>query len=214
MKKKDLEIVLSGLETFEKQHLDLEQYQTESHIAADLLWYAFMSGDIDKKVVADLGCGNGVFGIGALLLGAKKVLFLDVDGGAVKVARANVLAVERIIGKKLNKLFSHSDVNKFGTKVDTVIQNPPFGVRKTHADKPFLLRAMRHSSRIYSFHKLDTARFVESFVKEEGWGVRLIKKYKFPLRMGRKDVKKGYSFWKKNVHYVDVGVWLLDSETV
>ncbi|MBT3865851.1 methyltransferase [Candidatus Woesearchaeota archaeon] len=214
MKKKDVEIILSGLATFEKQHLDLEQYQTESHIAADLLWHAFMSGDIEKKVIADLGCGNGVFGIGALLLGAKEVLFLDVDGDAIKVARANVLAVERIVGKKLSKSFSHSDVNKFSKKVDTVIQNPPFGVRKTHADKPFLLRAMKNSSRIYSFHKLDTARFVESFVKDEGWGVRLVKKYKFPLRKGKNGVKKGYAFWKKNVHYVDVGVWLIDSEVV
>ncbi len=214
MKKKDLEIILSGLETFEKQQLDLEQYQTESHIAGDLLWHACMQGDIEGKTVADLGCGNGVFGIGALLLGAKKVIFLDVDDSAIKIARNNVLAVERIVGQKLNKSFSHADIHKFNKKVDTVLQNPPFGVRKTHADKPFLLKAMKNSSRIYSFHKLDTARFIESFVRDEGWGVRLVKKYKFPLRKGKEGSNKGYAFWKKNVHYVDVGVWLLDSKAV
>ena len=77
MKKKEIEIILSGLRTFDKQKLSLEQYQTESHIVADLLWHAFMQRDIEGKVVADFGCGNGVFGIGALLLAAEKVFFVD-----------------------------------------------------------------------------------------------------------------------------------------
>ena len=210
MKKKEAEIILSGLETFDKQKLNLEQYQTEAHIAGDLLWFASMKGDLEGKVVADLGCGNGVFGIGALLFGAKKVIFLDLDSDAIKIARKNVAAVENIIGRKLNKSFSNKDVSSFNINVDLVIQNPPFGVKKTHADKPFLLKAMKYSDKVYSFHKLETRRFVEKFVLDEGWKVTLVKKYKFPLRKRKSGKPGGYAFWKKQLHHVDVGVWLIE----
>ncbi len=211
MKKKDLEIILSGLNTFEKQQLNLEQYQTESHIAADLLWHAFMQGDVEGKIVADLGCGNGVFGIGALILGAKKVVFLDVDESAIKIAKENTASVERILDRKLTKTFLNKEINKFNNNVDLVIQNPPFGVRKSHADKPFLLKAMKNSTKIYTFHKLETANFVENFVRDEGYGIQLVKKYKFPLRKGKNGKNKGYAFWKKDLYHVNVGVWLIDA---
>ncbi len=210
MKKKDVEIILSGLETFKKQKLNLEQYQTEAHITADLLWFAFMNGDIEGKVVADLGCGNGVFGIGALLLGAKKVIFLDVDKEAMNLAKKNAAAVERIVEGKLTKSFSNKSVSSFNRKVDTVIQNPPFGVKKTHADKPFLLKAMKYAEKVYTFHKFETRRFVEKFVLDEGWKIKLVKKYKFPLRKGKNE--QGYAFWKKQLHNVNVGVWLIEGE--
>jgi len=38
--------------------------------------------------VLDLGCGTGVLGIGALLLGAK-VYFVESDGSALEIARNN-----------------------------------------------------------------------------------------------------------------------------
>ena len=207
MKKKDLEILLSRLKSFEKQRLDLEQYQTEAGIAADLLWYAYMQGDVEGKVVADLGCGNGVFGVGALILGAEKVYFLDLDATAIKIAKENVAKIESIFNVKFKKSFSNSNVNSFNKKVDLVIQNPPFGVKKTHADKPFLIKAMKCAKKIYTFHKMETRKFVENFVNDEGWKIKFVKMYKFPLRRGK--TNKGYSFWKKDVHYVDVGVWMI-----
>src|SRR4030042_577278 len=57
-----------------KESARLEQYATPAHIAADMLWEAFTAGDIEGRSVVDLGCGNGVFSIGAKLLGAKDVL--------------------------------------------------------------------------------------------------------------------------------------------
>ena len=42
--------------------------------------------------VADVGCGSGILSIAAVKLGASKVLALDVDSLAVKVARENVEA--------------------------------------------------------------------------------------------------------------------------
>ena len=67
-----LAIELSKLKSFEKFNISLEQYQTPSDIAAKFLWWAYMQGDISHKVIADFGCGNGILGIGCLLLNAKK----------------------------------------------------------------------------------------------------------------------------------------------
>ena len=76
MDKKELSILLSKLIEQENLKIDLEQYQTESELAGEILWKAFLNNDIKNKIIADFGCGNGIFGIGALLLGAKKVYFL------------------------------------------------------------------------------------------------------------------------------------------
>ncbi|OON19763.1 hypothetical protein X801_04367 [Opisthorchis viverrini] len=79
--------------------------------------------------VADLGCGPGVFSIGACLLGASYVLAVDVDAdalndlsenldahdlkhGCIDIMLADVTRLSRDDGRKL---------------VDTVILNPPFG---------------------------------------------------------------------------------------
>lgn len=40
--------------------------------------------------VMDVGCGSGILGIGAAMLGAKEVLAVDIDPSAVKVARENI----------------------------------------------------------------------------------------------------------------------------
>lgn len=39
--------------------------------------------DLTDKVVIDYGCGSGILGVGALLLGAKQVLAVDIDPQAV-----------------------------------------------------------------------------------------------------------------------------------
>ena len=70
--KSSLAIILSKLKLFSKPQLNLEQYPTDSEIAAEVLWNAHMNDDLDNKVVADLGCGTGILGIGALLLHSKK----------------------------------------------------------------------------------------------------------------------------------------------
>ena len=67
MKKTELELKLSQLKSIENPKVFLEQYGTHADIAAETLWVAYISGDIENKVVADLGCGNGILGIGALL---------------------------------------------------------------------------------------------------------------------------------------------------
>ena len=64
--------VLSGLKGFDEAKVRLEQYPTDGETAADILWNMYILGDIDGKVIVDLGAGTGILGIGAGLLGAKR----------------------------------------------------------------------------------------------------------------------------------------------
>ena len=77
--KKALEIELSRLKGFIIAKVSSEQYITPSSIAAEVLWKAHLLGEVRDKTIVDLGCGSGILGIGALLLGAKKVIFVDND---------------------------------------------------------------------------------------------------------------------------------------
>src|SRR3989338_1171022 len=118
--KKQLEIVLSKLKPLMIPRVRLEQYPTPSDIAAEVLWTAFMNNDIKNKIIADLGCGNGILGIGALLLGAKKVYFVDVCD--LEIAKKNAYKLNL-----KNAFFIQKDVREFKQRVDCVIENPPFG---------------------------------------------------------------------------------------
>ena len=75
--KKQLAILLSKLQVFESPRAELEQYPLDGESASIILWTACQNKDIENKIMADLGCGTGILGLGALLLGAKKVYFID-----------------------------------------------------------------------------------------------------------------------------------------
>ena len=194
MNKKKLAIELSKLEKFENVKPELEQYPTDSDLAAHILWNAFMQGDIENKIVADLGCGNGIFGIGALLLGAKVVYFLDVDNGALDVAIRNC--------KFENVHFRKMDILEFDEKVDTVVMNPPFGVQQEHADKNFLEKAMEISNSIYSIHKIESKTFIDKLSKENEFEVVGIEAKEIIL-------KKTMKFHKSEKYPTNVGICML-----
>lgn len=200
MKKKELAVLLSKLKTFDKPKINLEQYQTEPEIAADALWAAYMNGDVEGKTIVDLGCGTGTFGLGALVLGAKKVYLIEFDKETLRLAKENKKCLEAMLRKKLNAVFLHKDVRSFKKKADVVIQNPPFGVQKTHTDKLFLLKAMETAPIIYSFHKIESKRFIERFTQEYGYKPVSIKEYDLPL-------KRVYFFHTKRVYKIKVGLW-------
>ena len=178
MNKKKLEIDLSLLKEFIERDIKLEQYPTPSHIAAEVLWDSNVSG----KKIADLGCGNGIFVIGALILGAKEVVFLDIDEKVLKVAKENLKLIENKFEKKFKVKFILSDVNEFDKKVDIIFQNPPFGTKNEHADRDFLEVAVENCLELYTFHKTSTKKFVEAFCLDNSF--KLLKEYrfKFPLK--------------------------------
>ncbi len=195
--KKDLEVLLSKLKQIDSPNIFLEQYPTPSNIAAEILWTAFMQGDIKNKIIADLGCGNGILGIGCLLLGAKKVFFLDNDSQSILITKKNILDLNL-----KNYILLHKDIKDFNEKVDLVIQNPPFGIQKEHADRIFLIKAMENSKKIYYFHKIESKSFIENLASNYNFNLNQIVNFKFPL-------KKTQDFHSKKVHTVEVSCFFL-----
>jgi len=160
MKKKQLEILLQKLNLHSKPKVYLEQYPTPADIAAKILFDAYSLGDIEGKKVCDLGCGTGIFSIGAVLLGAKEVIGIDIDKEVIEVARKNAeqLGVEGMIK------FIVSDIKEFNETCDCVIMNPPFGSQQEHADTPFLIKALEIAPVVHSIHMLKTENYIENLV--------------------------------------------------
>lgn len=142
---------------------ELEQYMTPGDIAASLLHMAYSHGSIKGKTVCDLGCGTGRLAIGAALLGAERVVGIDIDEKGIDVAKRNAeragVDVEWRVG----------DVREMEEeRFDTVIQNPPFGVQRRGADMEFLKKAVRLAPEVYSIHKgvPKNRSFISEQVKE------------------------------------------------
>ncbi|WP_297499136.1 METTL5 family protein [Thermococcus sp.] len=169
MKKKQLAILLSRLEGFENPKAELEQYRTPGSVASELLWLARSIGEVEGKVIADLGAGTGVLSIGACLLGARKIYAVEKDGDALRVLRKNLERTETL---ECVEIFE-GDVSEFSVKVDTVVMNPPFGSQVKHADRPFLEKAFEVSGSVYSIHlaKPDVRRFIEKFAYEHNFRI-------------------------------------------
>ena len=189
--KKSLEIELSKLEPLVKYDVSLEQYSIDSYFASEILWWAYMNGDIKDFSVCDLGCGNGILGSGCSILGASSVYFVDVDPKAISVAKNNCS------GK-----FFCCDVSSFDLKVDVVVMNPPFGVQNCHADRKFLLKAFSIANVIYSIHKIESKNFVTKLALENGFA--LVDVFSFDFVLG-----KLYKFHTKEKYKVSVGCFLL-----
>ena len=139
MKKKELEILLQKIPSFSKPVPNLEQYITSSNIAADIIFTAHQLGDIENKIVLDLGCGTGIFSVGAFLTGAKKVIGIDIDNNIIDIARKYA---EKNNFKIIYKV---QDVKDVEIKCDTVIMNPPFGAQKANqnADRKFIEKGFK-----------------------------------------------------------------------
>ncbi len=201
MNKKELAIALSRLKPLKNTSAYLEQYATECEIAADVLWFAYLANDIKDKIIADFGCGNGILGIGALLLGARKVYFIDIDKKATDTAKENVEHTGVMGGAE----FLQENVSDFNEKIDVVIQNPPFGVQHKHADREFLVAAFKAARIIYSFHKRESATFLKNISSDNKYNVTLLKTVKLPIL-------KSMLFHRKKVYYVSIGVWKFAKE--
>ena len=197
--KKDLEVELSKLKNFESPSFELEQYATPSHIAAEWIWNMALKGEIAGRVILDAACGPGILGIGLLLMGAKKIFFVDKDQKALTICIENYNKIkgEYDVGKAE---FIHQDISLFDQQVDIVVQNPPFGTKNEHIDKVFLEKAFSVAPLVYSMHKYTTAKFVEAISKDFGFTITDLWRYEFPI-------KAVFKFHEKPVVKVDVGLW-------
>ena len=175
MKKQQLEMALQQLRPLDSRSERLEQYTTPADIAASVIWDAFAEGDIQDRAVADLGCGNGVLSVAAKLMGASKVLGVDLDPAALRIAAENA----RILGLEIS--FVEGDVSSVAGKFDTVIQNPPFGAQKRHADRAFIRKSLELAPKVYSLHNAGTETFVARMVESLGAKCKPVKRFKFEI---------------------------------
>jgi putative methylase len=193
MKLRKLEIALERLAKPVDPDPRLEQYTTPADVAADMLWTALSFGDIQGKSVADLGCGNGVLGIAASMLGASSVRCYDSDPKMVLLAQSNA----ELLKEKIEVV--QASVASVAGVFDTIVQNPPFGSQNPGADRPFLSTAIRISDVAYSLHMAETTDFVLKFCSSLGAEVQHIKNYKFKIPFM-------FEFHKKPAEFVDVSL--------
>jgi putative methylase len=178
MKQRQLEILLQQVPKPTTPVPQLEQYMTPAPIAADIIFTAYQWGDIEKKTVVDLGCGTGIFSVGAVYMGAKKVLGFDIDkniiAAAKKYAKTNALPITYTI----------KDVTAVDTACDTVLMNPPFGAQKSNqkADRKFIEKAFEISRVIYSLHLKKTIFFLEKMINALEGEITYQKEYVFPIK--------------------------------
>ncbi len=197
--KRDLEIILSKLPGFENPSLQLEQYPTPSHIAAEWVWSMAMKGEVAGKVIVDAGCGPGILGIGLLLLGARKIIFIDKDAEAIRICRQNYQKIQDEYEIGMAEFITH-DFSLFDAEAELVVQNPPFGTKQEHADKKFLEKAFAIAPIVYSMHKWSTQKFVEAIAKDFHFTITEVWRYEFPI-------KATFAFHEKPKQMIDVGLW-------
>ncbi len=197
MKKKQLEMILEGVKGFSAPDVRKEQYDTPAPIAAELLHFAYMQGDLGG-IVFDLGCGTGILAIGAKLLGAEKVIGVDSDLEALKIARENA---ERI-GVDVCPICC--DVKDFAVRRHTdliysVVMNPPFGAQRKGCDRPFLQKALEIGDVVYSLHNVGSGNFINKFIQQQGIITHKIS-IDFPI-------KWRFRFHKKDIKIVNVELY-------
>jgi Predicted RNA methylase len=200
MKLKTLEQYLQTLDTFDYPKIHLEQYATMPHIGARILHTIQSSyGDIENKLVGELGCGCGSLLLGAGMLGAGMCVGFDIDPDALSTFYSNVEssdmryvdAVQCDVVKELPACWSK--------KFDTVIMNPPFGTKKNQGiDMKFLQIGINlATTAVYSLHKTSTRKHV--LTKASDWGVKAQ-----VLAELRFDLPASYRFHKKQSVDIEV----------
>ncbi|MCL4398413.1 MAG: methyltransferase [Candidatus Parvarchaeota archaeon] len=148
MKKIDFYREISKLDKIEKNSIRLEQYSTDIDTAYQFIQFIDYNAGMKGKTVADLGCGNGILGISAALLGAEKVDLYDIDEKAVYAAKQNI---ETLKVKNANAIcIDLFDIKK---KYDIVVSNPPFGFQSSFNLNAFIKKTTSISDNVFFIYK-------------------------------------------------------------
>jgi len=192
IRKLELELFLSQLESQPSPKVNLEQYTVSEAIAANMLYLAaYTNGDIIDKTVLDLGCGTGRLALAASYLGAQFVVGVDIDKTAIKTAAEN----SKKSGPKTAVQWVLADIEAVKGSFNTVLQNPPFGVQKRAADRKFLEKALDVGNVVYSLHnhpstdkqlikklratpgamlQVEPSPFIEKFIERRHGGLKAV----------------------------------------
>ena len=181
--------------------MSLEQYATEGDLAAYWMLGIDQLDDVSGKHILDLGAGNGVLGLGLVILGASRATFVEADEEVCGILEENCAR----LAKKFD--FEYEIINaKIGSQnldipqCDIVVSNPPWGVQQAKADRPILELAF--SLNCQAVHILHSAQATHmlGLAKEMGWNNEAIIKTEFRL-------PPTYTHHKKGKASADVMCW-------
>lgn len=195
MNRTQLKILLSKVEGFEKPKVKLEQYLTPIELAADIVYTAYMQGDIQGQKIVDLGAGTGLLSIGASKLGGR-VYAVETDENAVEILQKNIEKFKQDI-TIINK-----DISDFDEKCDTVLMNPPFSV---HSDSliEFWDKATDIADNVYGLCPSNSTNKVIDLVEKKDLNVRTFQRYNVEL-------PNTYGFHTEERREVEVDLILTD----
>jgi len=195
---------LKELKSIDVPNSKLEQYSTPPGIALKFLTKV----DLKDKVVADLGCGNGVLGLTALLMGAKKVYFFDIDKNLVSISEKNYNNMSSNLGYAVffSKDISLIKKSEF-SDIDVCVLNPPFGTTDDNKklDVVFLKKAMKLSNKVVSMHKTASKEFIAGVFKDAQFEITYKKEFLFPI-------PKTYSHHSEEIKDVEVTLFIAEKQ--
>ena len=168
MRIRKLAMLLSKLEPHPCLDVELEQYSTDGNLAARWLTDIAAFGDLPEGcIIADLGAGNGILGIGALTLGASKTIFVESDEQACNITKLNLKNHGfEDVGEVIQS--SIGDDEQYLEGVDLIITNPPWGKQIPKADRPFLQSIITSGKTAHLLHSANAVH-IEPFFIAAGW---------------------------------------------
>ena len=187
-------MALSSLEPHPMQRSDLEQYATEGNLAAE--WLAAMAafGDLEGREIIDVGAGNGILGLGAVMLGATSVRLIEADPSVAEVAERNAADHKANVTVVVEAVQSVDDIAPVHGAV--LISNPPWGVQTTGADRPILEAMFTSEAEVIHLMHHAEASHVEALAASHGWQSEDVLRapFRLPLvhahqRSGRRDTE-------------------------
>ena len=163
-------MLLSGLEPHPSNSVELEQYATDGDLAARWLSDIAAFGDLREGcVVADLGAGNGVLGLGALAMGAGRAILVETDQAACDVTKSNAESMGFADSVEVIQGMLGSDPIDLDS-ADVVISNPPWGRQTPRADRPFLEAMIAAMAPAHLLHSAE-ATHIQPLFEDAGWSV-------------------------------------------
>jgi len=193
-------MLLSGLASHTCDSAELEQYSTDGDLAARWLADITAFGDLSEGcLVADIGAGNGILGLGALEMGAGRAILVEADQAACEVAKSNAESLGFADSVEVIQAALGSDPVDLSS-AEMVISNPPWGRQTPRADRPFLEAMIAATAPAHLLHSAE-ATHIQPLFEDAGWSAERYGEADFALpavysHHSRQRGKTRAAFWR------------------
>ena len=200
MRMRKIAMLLSRLEPNPSNSVELEQYATGGDLAARWITDIAAFNDLPRGCsVVDLGAGNGILGLSAMVMGAGRAILIESDGVACDVAKHNAESMGFADSVEVAHATLGSDPIDLGY-ADLVISNPPWGRQTQRADRPFLDSIISARVTSHLMHSAE-ASHIEPLFEDQGWSVERYGEADFALpavysHHSRQRGKTRAAFWR------------------